>query len=95
VGHFPRGLDLFLPVEEGVLEMHLSVTVDAKRRFTARGLSLYPTQVVRFLERVDLRYDPRRPAPLETELSSGDRIRIGDGTVESELEFLLLPREEV
>jgi hypothetical protein len=95
VGHFPRGLDLFLPVEEGVLEMHLSVTVDAKRRFTARGLSLYPIQVLRFLERVDLRYDPRRPAPLETELSSGDRIRIGDGTVESELEFLLLPREEV
>jgi hypothetical protein len=95
VGHFPRGLDLFVPVEEGVQEMHLSVAVDSKRRYTARGLSLYPTTVHRFLERVDLRYDPRRPAPLETNIASGDRIVIGDGASATELEFILLPKEEL
>lgn len=94
VGHFPRGLDLFLPVEDGVLEMHVSVAVDQKQRYNARGLTLAPTRVRRFLERVDLRYDPRRPAPLETRLSSGDRITLGEGPAAAELEFLMLPREE-
>ena len=95
VGHFPRGLDHFAPVSEGVQEMHLSVAVDKNRRYTARGLSLYATTVHRFLERVDLRYDPRRPAPLETRIASGDRIVIGDGTNAMEVEFLLLPKEEI
>ncbi len=94
VGHFPRGLDLFLPLETGVQEMHLSVAVDAKQRYVARGLTLAPTTLRRFLERIDLRYDPRRPAPLETNLSSGDRIVLGQGRESSELEFLMLPREE-
>lgn len=94
VGHFPRGLDLFLPVDDGVLEMHVSVAKDQKGRYTARGLSLAPTRVKRFLERVDLRYDPRRPAPLETRLSSGDRIILGEGEHQAELEFLMLPKEE-
>lgn len=93
-GHFPRGLDLFLGAEDGVQELHLSVRVDDKQRYSARGLSLMPTQVKRFLEKVDLRYDPRRPAPLETRLSSGDRIRIGDGNTFAEVEFIMLPREE-
>ncbi len=95
VGHFPRGLDLFLPVEQGVAEMHVSVAVNAKGDYSARGLSLAPTKVKRFLERVDLRYDPRRPAPLETRLSSGDRIILGEGAQQAELEFIMLPREEM
>lgn len=94
VGHFPRGLDLFLPIDDGVMEMHVSVAVDSKGRYSARGLSLQPTMVRRFLERIDLRYDPRRPAPLETRLTSGDRIILGQGAQQTELEFLMLPREE-
>jgi hypothetical protein len=94
VGHFPRGLDLFLPGEAGVMEMHLSVAVDGEHRYFARGLSLAATTVRRFLERVNLSYDPRRPAPLETRLTSGDRIVLGHGEQSAELEFLMLPREE-
>jgi hypothetical protein len=94
IGHFPRGLDLFLPLETGVQEMHVSVAVDARQRYLARGLSLAPTTLRRFLERVDLRYDPRRPAPLETRLASGDRLVLGQGAASSEVEFLMLPREE-
>ncbi|MEC7946895.1 MAG: hypothetical protein VX265_04960, partial [Myxococcota bacterium] len=94
VGHFPRGLDLFLGVEDGVQELHLSVYVDDDQRYAARGLGRQPTQVKRLLESVDLSYDPSRPAPLETELRSGDRIRIGDGERQAELEFILLPKEE-
>jgi len=94
IGHFPRGLDLFEPLDEGVLELHLSVTVDKEQRYRARGLTLQPTTVRRFLERVDLRYDPRRPAPLETRLSSGDRITLGQGPASAEVEFLMLPKEE-
>ena len=95
VGHFPRGLDLFLPVDDGVQELHLSVTVDDKQRYTARGLSQHPTMVRRMLQRIDLRYDPRRPTPVETSLSSGDRIILGEGETRSEVEFILLPKEEV
>jgi hypothetical protein len=94
VGHFPRGLDLFLPGEAGVMEMHLSVAVDVRHRYFARGLSLASTTVRRFLERVNLSYDPRRPAPLETRLTSGDRMVLGSGENTAELEFLMLPREE-
>ncbi len=94
VGHFPRGLDVFLPGEAQVMEMHVSVAVDAKHRYFARGLSLASTTVRRFLERVNLNYDPRRPAPLETRLTSGDRIQLGSGDTAAELEFLMLPREE-
>ena len=93
-GHFPRGLDLYLSAEASVMEMHLSVAVDDQHRYFARGLSLAPTTVRRFLERVDLSYDPSRPAPLETRLSSGDRIMLGNGARVAELEFLMLPREE-
>jgi len=94
IGHFPRGLDLFLPVDEGVLEMHVSVAVDKKQRYTARGLSLHPTHVRRLLEKIDLSYDARRPAPLTTRLSSGDRVVMSDGQAEAHFEFLMLPREE-
>jgi len=94
IGHFPRGLDLWLPVEEGVLELHASVVVDDEQKYKARGLTLHPVRVKRFLESIDIRYDPRRPAPLETRLNPGDRLVLGEGDQEVELEFLMLPREE-
>lgn len=94
VGHFPRGLDLFLGAEDGVQELHVSVYVDGEQRYAARGLGQQPTQVKRLLESVDLSYDPSRAAPLETELRSGDRIRIGNGQQQAEVEFILLPKEE-
>lgn len=93
VGHFPRGLDLFLPAEDGVNELHLSLRVDEAQRYHVRGLTIEPTAVRRFLERVDIRYDPRRPAPIETRLASGDRLVLGPEG-KTELEFLMLPREE-
>jgi len=94
VGHFPRGLDLFLGAEDGVQELHVSVYVDGEQRYAARGLGQQPTQVKRLLESIELSYDATRPAPLETELRSGDRIRIGNGAQQAELEFILLPKEE-
>ena len=94
LGHFPRGLDLFLPAEDGVMELHISIMVNRKQEYRARGLTLQPTVVKRFLERVDLRYDPRRAAPLETKLASGDRILLGPQNDPTVVEFLMLPREE-
>ena len=92
VGHFTRGLDLYLPADDEVMEMHVSVAVDAQQRYSARGLSLQPTRVRRFLERINLSYDAQRPTPLQTRLSSGDRIELGDSG--TELEFIMLPKEE-
>ncbi len=94
VGHFPRGLDLWLRNQDGCAELHISVAVDEKQVYRVRGLSIQATRVKRFLERIDLRYDPRRPAPLETRLSSGDRIQIGDNEGSAAFEFIMLPREE-
>lgn len=94
VGHFPRGLHLFLAADDGVQELHVSVAVDKEQRYRLRGLTLQPTWVRRFLETVDLRYDPRRAAPLETLLQSGDRITLGKGKHRTVIEFLMLPREE-
>lgn len=94
VGHFPVGLDVFLPADDGVLELHVSVMVNQKQQYRARGLTLAPTTVRRFLEKVDLRYDPKRSAPLETELSSGDRIVCGPPNDPTVVEFLMLPKEE-
>jgi hypothetical protein len=48
----------------------------------------------RFLEKLDLRYDPRRPAPVVSKVQSGDRLVISDGQRGAELEFIMLPREE-
>ncbi len=93
VGHFPRGLDLYLPVERGVAELHTSFLATEEQKYSVRGLSIQPTIVKRPLEKIDLRYDPRRPAPFETELGMEDRIRLGEKG-ETVVEFLLLPREE-
>lgn len=93
VGHFPQGLDLYLPADRGVAELHVSFVVDDDQRYTVRGLSVQPTVVRRALERVDLRYDPGRPAPLETALKMEDRIFLGEDQ-QTVIEFLMLPREE-
>lgn len=94
IGHFPRGMDVFLPADHGVAELHISALVDGEQTYRVRGLSQYPTLLRRPLVRIDLRYDPSRPAPLETELHSGDVLRLSDGTGVTEVEFVLLPREE-
>ncbi len=92
VGSWLRGLDIHLP-DPGVAELHASVGVDADQRYRGRGLTLLPTAVLRFLERIDLRYDPKRPAPLETPLHSGDRFVLGESK-KTAIEFLLLPKDE-
>jgi hypothetical protein len=94
IGHFPRGLDLFLPASDGVMELHASVLRNARGEYRVRGLTLQPTTVQRFLERIDLRYDAQRPAPLETRLSSGDRLVLGPPENPTVVEFVMLPREE-
>lgn len=94
VGHYPRGLDLYLPADEGVMEMHVSVLVDDQQQYHLRGLTIAPTRLERLLERVNLRYDPTLPAPKEVELQSGDRILLGAPGQHTVLEFLMLPREE-
>ncbi|MEM6931571.1 MAG: hypothetical protein AAF602_31865, partial [Myxococcota bacterium] len=91
IGHYPRGLDLYLPDGDGVAELHCSFVVDELGRYAVRGLSRVATTVRRPLERVDLRYDPGRAAPLETELRPEDRIVLGDGG-HTEIEFVRLPR---
>ncbi len=94
VGHFPRGLDVYLPADRGVAELHTSFVVDDERRYAVRGLSVQRTVVKRFLEQVKLHYNVRRPAPLETELKMEDRVIMGDGANETVVEFILLPKEE-
>ena len=91
VGHYPNGLDLFLPVEQGVQELHMSVFLNDSGEYILRGLGQQKIQVKRSLEWVQLHYDPNLPAPYESNLSSGDRIQIGR---EAEIEFVILPREE-
>lgn len=92
VGNWRRGLDLRLPEDGQVSELHVSIGADGEGGYRARGLTQGRTHVVRFLERIDLRYDPARPAPLETPLSSGDSVVLGDGT--SVVEFVRLPVDE-
>lgn len=92
IGHYPRGLDINLPVEKGIAELHISIAGNDSE-YAMRGLSQQPTNVKRFLESVDLRYDPKRPAPLETDLSNEDVITLGTGKAKTEAEFLLLPKD--
>ena len=75
-------------------KLHVSVSYDGKQIYRARGLTVAPTVLRRLFERLDLRYDPRRPAPLETRLNSGDRLEIGRGDHGAVVEFILLPKEE-
>ncbi|MBN2798494.1 MAG: hypothetical protein JXX28_05040 [Deltaproteobacteria bacterium] len=94
VGHFPRGLDMHMPAQNGVAELHASFVVDDTRHYTVRGLSVQPTTVKRLMEQVKIHYNPLSPAPLETALSMEDRVIMSDGANEVVLEFILLPKEE-
>jgi len=94
LGHFPRGIDLHLPAADGVAELHTSFLVDDEQRYAVRGLSVAPTLVKRTLEKIDLRYDPGRPAPLETELRMEDQVVMNTKDGSCVVEFLLLPKEE-
>ena len=91
VGHYPNGLDLFLPFELGVQELHISIHKNQDQEFILRGLSQDNTRLKRLLEWVNIHYDPNRPAAYEASLRSGDQITLGES---AKLEFLILPREE-
>ncbi len=91
IGSYTNGLDIYLPPQEGVMELHISAYVDEKQRYYVRGLSQKETILSRFLEKIRMNYDPASPAPFETELSSEDRVQLGE---QAEVEFIMLPREE-
>ena len=92
VGHYPNGLDMYLPQGEGVRELHASVLhLPVDNQYTLRGLSQKHTKMKRLLEWAKLDYDPNSPVPREVQLHNGDRIELGQ---HSEVEFLILPREE-
>ncbi|MFK7930204.1 MAG: hypothetical protein AB8H79_18595 [Myxococcota bacterium] len=94
MGHYPRGLDLWVGAENGVAELHASFVVDAAGGYAVRGLSQQPIGVKRALEAVDLAYDPASPVPLETDLRMEDRVIIGPPGNHTLVEFILLPKEE-
>lgn len=92
LGHYPNGLDLFLPANEGVLELHASIVhAPSTNQYVLRGLSLEYTKMKRMFEWARVDYDPQSPVPREVELKNEDRIELGKNT---EIEFLILPREE-
>lgn len=94
IGHFPRGLNLFIEPEHGVAEIHASFVGEKSGRYAVRGLSQSPTVVKRFLERFELSYPPSSPVPLESDLKMEDIIILGAPGAATHLEFLLLPKEE-
>ena len=92
LGHYPNGLDLFLPANEGVLELHASIVHSSStNQYILRGLSLQHTKMKRMFEWARVDYDPKSPVPREVELKNEDRIELGE---QAEIEFLILPREE-
>jgi hypothetical protein len=92
VGHYPRGLDLHLGANDGVAELHASVLRRSNGSFAVRGLSQSPLLLKRMLEHIDLRYDVRRPAPLEADLKMEDKLIFEHKEGTTSVEFLLLPR---
>ena len=91
VGSYANGLDLYLPLQEGVMELHVSAFVESGQKYILRGLSQQATQIKRPLESVNLQYEPQSPQPAETQLYSEDLIYMGKSGV---IEFIMLPREE-
>ena len=91
VGSYPNGLDLFLPQNEGVMELHISAYVEPGQQYIIRGLSQQSTIIKRPMETVQLNYNPRSPQPAETQLFSEDIIHMGGA---GKIEFIMLPREE-
>jgi hypothetical protein len=91
VGSYANGLDLYLPSNEGVMELHISAYVEQGQHYIIRGLSQQSTVIKRPLETVQLNYNPNSPQPSETQLYSEDLIYMGSFGV---IEFIMLPREE-
>ena len=48
IGHFPRGLNLYVEHQHGVAEIHASFVGDETGRYAVRGLTQSPTVVKRF-----------------------------------------------
>lgn len=94
LGHYPRGLDLWVGADHGVAELHTSFVVDQNGEYAVRGLSIQPVALKRSLESIDLAYEPSSPVPLETDLRMEDRIVIGPKGQQTVVEFILLPKEE-
>ena len=94
LGHYPRGLDLWVGAEHGVAELHASFVVDQTGGYAVRGLSQQPMSLKRSLESIDLAYEPASPVPLETDLRMEDRVVIGPKNNHTLVEFILLPKEE-
>lgn len=94
IGHFPRGLNLYVEHQHGVAEIHASFVGDESGRYAVRGLTQSPTVVKRFLESFDLAYDPSSPVPLEADLKMEDIVILGGPNAATHVEFLMLPREE-
>ncbi|TVQ89431.1 MAG: hypothetical protein EA397_15340 [Deltaproteobacteria bacterium] len=94
VGHYPRGLDLWIGAEHGVAELHASFVRATDGAYTVRGLSQHPIKLKRALESVDLSYEPTSPVPLETDLRMEDRVMIGPKKQQTIVEFIMLPKEE-
>ena len=91
IGSYANGLDIYLPPQEGVMELHVSAYVNSDQEYYLRGLSQQETVLKRMLETVYMNYDPRSPQPAETRLSSEDFIFMG---AYGKAEFIMLPREE-
>ena len=74
--------------------MHVSVAVNDNHRYAVRGLKSGAHSGSTLAESVIFAHDPSRPAPLQTQLKSGDRIEMGSGDTRAEVEFIMLPKEE-
>lgn len=94
VGHFPRGLDVYVPADKGVAELHASFVSYPGGEYAVRGLSIASTTLKRPLENIDLSYEPSSPVPLETPLAMEDVLQLGEGEATTQVEFILLPKEE-
>ena len=90
VGSFPSGMDVHLPAVDGVDALHVSVLARPGHAYAVRGLSQRPVLLRRFMERVDLGWDPELPAPFEAPLRHEDVLEIGDVV---DVELLVLPRD--
>lgn len=94
VGHYPLGLDLHLPMEDGVAEVHCSFRREADGTYAVRGLSMVPTRVRRPGARAELTFPRNHPAPFAMPLEPEDLVVLGEGDQPTILEFVMIPREE-
>ncbi len=94
VGHYPLGLDLHLPAEDGVTEVHCSFRREPDGGYAVRGLSMAPTRLRRPGARADLMFPRNHPAPFAMSLEPEDLVVLGESDSPTVMEFIMLPREE-